>query len=88
MREALEVFKGTAEEERLMLCNADLALARGDADKALSLLQSVMPDQPNYLAARQKMAEIYLHYKKDKRQFAICYKSVVVGSGETWNVAA
>uniref|UniRef100_A0A914W2S6 Tetratricopeptide repeat protein 21B n=1 Tax=Plectus sambesii TaxID=2011161 RepID=A0A914W2S6_9BILA len=77
MHTALEEFKGTNEEERLMLCNADLALARGDADKALSLLQSVLPEQSNYLAARQKMAEIYLHHKKDKRQFAICYKELV-----------
>ncbi len=33
MQEALDAFKGTKEEERLMICNADLALARGDVDR-------------------------------------------------------
>lgn len=74
MEKALGEFRGRPEEERLLLCSADVAVARGDVDRALAMLASVGADQPNYLPAVQKMAEIYLHHKKDKRQFALCYK--------------
>lgn len=53
---------------------SDLALTRGDADGALAMLKEVTAEQPIYVKARQKIAEIYLHHKKDKRQFAVCYK--------------
>ena len=41
-------------------------------------VQAIGPEQAAvYTAARQKVAEIYLHHKKDKRQFAVCYKELV-----------
>lgn len=74
MHEALTEFQGSKEEQHLMLLNADLALNRGDVERSLTMLKNIGADEPNYLEARQKMADIYLHYKKDKRQFALCFK--------------
>lgn len=74
MIEAQSEFEGTKEEQRLLISNADLAIARGDTDRAITLLKNVNADQPHFLQARQKMAEIYLHHKKDKRLFATCFR--------------
>lgn len=53
---------------------ADLKLQRKDADGALAVLAAVPPNDPNYQAAKVKMAHIYLSEKKDRRQFAACFK--------------
>uniref|UniRef100_A0A915IPA3 Uncharacterized protein n=1 Tax=Romanomermis culicivorax TaxID=13658 RepID=A0A915IPA3_ROMCU len=74
MKQALIEYKDKNEEQHLVILNADLALNRGDVERALAMLKSITPDQPNYLDARQKMADIYLHFKKDKREFAACFK--------------
>lgn len=74
MEEATSRWSGKAEEQQLMLMDADLKLMRNDIDGALKVLSSVSPTQSNYQIARIKMAQIYLEEKKDKRQFAICYK--------------
>lgn len=67
-------MKGTGEEIRLNIASADLALMRGDVEHALAMLRSIGPDQPYYLEARDKMANIYLNNLKDKRMFATCYR--------------
>lgn len=38
-------------------------------------------DQPNYRAARIKMAQIYLETKHDKHRFALCYRCLIEPSG-------
>ncbi|VDK46613.1 unnamed protein product [Anisakis simplex] len=77
MREALERWSGKAEEQQLILMNANLRLQKGDVDGALTILASIQPNQPNYQTAKIRMAQIYLDEKKDKRQFAICYKQLI-----------
>ncbi|KAK3857879.1 hypothetical protein Pcinc_020970 [Petrolisthes cinctipes] len=77
MTQAMTEFQGTGEEVRLNMASADLALARGDPQHALSLLRAVEPIQQYYLQARDKMASIYLNHLKDKRMFASCYREVV-----------
>lgn len=34
-------------------------------------------DQPNYQAARMKMAQIYLEEKHDRHKFSICYRDIL-----------
>ena len=77
MNEAMSEFMGTVEELRITVANADLALSKGEVDSALNILRAITPSQPYYLQAREKMANIYLHYRKDKKMFAQCYREVV-----------
>ncbi len=77
MQEAMTKFQGSGEEMRLTVANADLALEKGDVDSALDILRSVGPEQPYFVQAREKMAHIYLRYRKDKRAYAQCYKQLV-----------
>ena len=77
MNEAMSEFQGTVEEIRITVANADLALTKGEIDSALNILRAITSSQPYYLQAREKMANIYLNYRKDKKMFAQCYREVV-----------
>jgi tetratricopeptide repeat protein 21B len=76
MQDALNDFQGTPEEVRITISNADLAIARGDIEGALAMLRNIGPEQSYFVQAREKMADIYLHHRKDKRLYASCYKCV------------
>ena len=77
MQDAIHEFQGTPEEIRIMISNADLAVGRGDIEGALAMLRNITPDQPYFIQAREKMADIYLHHRKDKRLYASCYRELV-----------
>lgn len=74
MQDAINEFRGTSEETRVSVANVDLLLSRSDIDNALSILKKIEPSQPYYVEARQKMASIYLNYRKDKKLYVSTYK--------------
>ena len=74
MRDALAHFKGTPEEIKVSIAGTELALSRGNVDQALALLQAIGPDQSYYLDARERMANIYLQYRKDTKLYITCYR--------------
>lgn len=76
MQDAMNEFKGTSEETRVSVANVDLLLNRGDTDQALGILKKIEPSQPYYVEAREKMAIIYLKYRKDKRLYVSTYKEL------------
>ncbi|OCT63545.1 hypothetical protein XELAEV_18044641mg [Xenopus laevis] len=77
LQDAINEFSGTPEELRLMIANAELSLMHGDVEQALSMLRNVSPEQPYFVQAKQKMAEIYLKHRKDKKLFVSCYRDLV-----------
>ncbi|KAK0395375.1 hypothetical protein QR680_001248 [Steinernema hermaphroditum] len=77
MKEAMKRWQGTPEEHQLVMLNVEIRLQKGAVDEALKSLQNVQPNDPNYQEARIRMAKVYLEDKKDKRQFAICYKQIL-----------
>lgn len=77
MQDAINEFQGTPEEVRILIANAELSLARGDVEMALGMLRNITPDQPYFVEAREKMADIYLNHRKDKRLYASCYRELV-----------
>ena len=74
MQDAINEFQGTSEETRISVANVDLLLNKGDTENALLLLKKIEPSQPYYVEAREKMAQIYLNYRKDKRLYVATYK--------------
>lgn len=74
MQDAINDFSGTAEEVRISIANADLSIARGDVEMAITMLRNITPDQTYYVKSREKLADIYLHQKKDKRLYTGCYR--------------
>ncbi|KAE8581031.1 hypothetical protein XENTR_v10024640 [Xenopus tropicalis] len=77
LQDAIIEFSGTPEELRLMIANAELALVHGDVEEALSMLRNVSPEQPYFVQAKEKMAEIYLKHRKDKKLYVSCYRDLV-----------
>ncbi|XP_008834599.1 tetratricopeptide repeat protein 21A isoform X1 [Nannospalax galili] len=73
MQDAINEFSGTPEEMRITVANVDLALSKGHVDMALNMLRGITPKQPYYTEAREKMASIYLHTRKDIRLYIGCY---------------
>ncbi|XP_043082785.1 tetratricopeptide repeat protein 21A isoform X2 [Puntigrus tetrazona] len=76
LQDAALHFKGSPEETRLVLANADLALARDDVDAAVDVLQNILPAESTYIQAREKMAHIYLERKHDKKLYIACYRQI------------
>uniref|UniRef100_A0A671XG33 Tetratricopeptide repeat domain 21B n=1 Tax=Sparus aurata TaxID=8175 RepID=A0A671XG33_SPAAU len=69
MQDAINEFSGTPEELRVTIANADLALLRGDTELALNMLRNITPEQPYYIQAKEKMGDIYLNHRKEKRLY-------------------
>ncbi|KAM5233426.1 tetratricopeptide repeat protein 21A isoform 5-T10 [Hipposideros larvatus] len=76
MQDAINEFSGTPEEIRITIANVDLALSKGNVDLALSVLRNITPQQPCYTEAKEKMASIYLHTRKDSRLYIGCYREL------------
>ncbi|XP_022305940.1 tetratricopeptide repeat protein 21B-like isoform X6 [Crassostrea virginica] len=76
MQDAINEFSGTAEEVRITIANADLSIARGDVEMAVTMLRNITPDQTYYVKSREKLADVYLHHKKDKRLYTGCYREL------------
>ena len=74
MQDALNECSGTPEEVIAMVCNADLAISIGDVNGALSMLKGISFNQPYFLQAKEKMAQIYFEQRKDKVLYLACYK--------------
>lgn len=74
LQDAIHEFSGTSEELRVTIANADLALAQGDVERALSMLRNVTSEQPYFIEAKEKMADIYLKHRKEKMLYITCYR--------------
>ncbi|KAJ3090291.1 Tetratricopeptide repeat protein 21B [Quaeritorhiza haematococci] len=77
MEDALRLFQGTPQQDRITIANANLALERGEIDTALQVLSSITSDQPFFIEAKSKMADIYLKHKNDRKGYARCYSEMV-----------
>lgn len=77
MQDAINEFAGTPEEIKVTIANAEFSLARGDVEDALTSLRHITPEQSYYVQAREKMAEIYLKYRKDKRLYTSVYRELI-----------
>uniref|UniRef100_H9G6Q4 Tetratricopeptide repeat protein 21B n=1 Tax=Anolis carolinensis TaxID=28377 RepID=H9G6Q4_ANOCA len=77
LQDAINEFSGTPEELRVVIANADLALAQEDVEGALTMLRNITPEQTYYVQAKEKMAQVYLEYRKDKKLYASCYRDLV-----------
>uniref|UniRef100_A0A8C3K4I9 Tetratricopeptide repeat protein 21B n=1 Tax=Calidris pygmaea TaxID=425635 RepID=A0A8C3K4I9_9CHAR len=77
LQDAINEFSGTPEELRVVIANADLAIAQGDVEQALTMLRNITPEQPYFVQAKEKMADVYLQYRKDKKLYAGCYRDLV-----------
>ncbi|KER32493.1 hypothetical protein T265_01377 [Opisthorchis viverrini] len=83
LQDAQMAYAGSPELGRITIASADLALSQGDHESALSTLRTIRPEHPYYLTARQHMANIYLHHRKEKKLYAACYRELADKLGTT-----
>lgn len=72
--EARTNLAGTAEQGRITIGTAEVYLDMGELENAVSCLRNIGPGQPYYLQAHTRLAEINLHYRKDRQAFAKCFR--------------
>ena len=51
-------------------------MERGDLEGALATLKTVTEDKSYFLQAKQKMADIYLVHRKDRRLYISCFRDL------------
>jgi len=78
MQEAIMEFAGSDEEVTIVLGNAELAILQNDLKKALGILKAVEPSNKGYMAARKKLADIYLNNLCQRRQYAKCFYDLCI----------
>lgn len=76
IQDAIHAFRGSPEEMRIVVANADMCLSKGDVEMALSMLRDVQPNQPYYTEVKRKMADIYLRVRMDKKLYIACYREL------------
>ena len=82
LKSAMAEFQGTTEEVRVMIANCELALLKGDTNRALKMLIRVPPDSPHYARAKMALAKIHLEKRNDKGAYIKCYEDLVGQAGD------
>ncbi|KAI8841329.1 hypothetical protein BC829DRAFT_420632 [Chytridium lagenaria] len=77
IEDAMRLFRGTPEQDRIILANTELLIGAGEIDTALNILSSITSDQSVYLDAKKRLADIYLNHKGDKKAYAKCYSDIL-----------
>ncbi|KAF7266424.1 hypothetical protein GWI33_020255 [Rhynchophorus ferrugineus] len=77
LEEAADDLKGSSEESRILLLSADNMLARKNIQGAIDLLNKITMEEDCYQAAKIKLADIFLKYRKDKYAFLQIYQEFV-----------
>lgn len=62
------------ETDRLDIIAADIDLAEGNLEAALVQLRGVPSDRPGYILAKQRMADLYLNHRKERKLYIACYR--------------
>ncbi|XP_030747713.1 tetratricopeptide repeat protein 21B-like [Sitophilus oryzae] len=77
LEEAAEDLRGSPEESRILLLSADNMLARKNIQGAIDLLNKITKQEDCYRAAKIKLADVFLKYRKDKYAFLQIYQDFV-----------
>ncbi|KRZ19185.1 Tetratricopeptide repeat protein 21B [Trichinella zimbabwensis] len=64
-------------EASLLFIEAQLRLAKNDVEGCVYLLKNVLPDSWYYFEARKCLADVYLNYKQDLKNYIACHKEMI-----------
>ncbi|KAK4881230.1 hypothetical protein RN001_004549 [Aquatica leii] len=73
----VEEFRGTSEEARIVILNAEQAIEKNEIQRAIDLLTHVQPKESYYLQAKTKLANILLEYRHDEKAYLQIYLEMV-----------
>ncbi|KRY12374.1 Tetratricopeptide repeat protein 21B [Trichinella patagoniensis] len=64
-------------EASLLFIEAQLRLAKNDVEGCIYLLKNVLPHSWYYFEARKCLADVYLNYKQDVKNYIACHKEMI-----------
>ncbi|CAM9140679.1 unnamed protein product [Discosporangium mesarthrocarpum] len=76
VKEAMALFQGTPDEVQIVIANSELAIERGDFDKAIAVLGDVPKTSPSYVNVQMVKANVYITLRRDRRAYAQCYRDM------------
>lgn len=74
--EASRIFRETTQMGRISIAHA-MIVARTDVEGALEILRQVPPKSEFFIAAKSRMANMYLVHRQNRRAFARCFEELV-----------
>ncbi|CAK75826.1 unnamed protein product (macronuclear) [Paramecium tetraurelia] len=77
MQKAIQEYAGSPHESTIMMANSEIAIESGDIKKAINILKAVQSGQPNFVNSRIILADVYLKYLKDRRNYTRCYAEII-----------
>lgn len=77
LQKAVVEFSSTSEEVHIIIAQSNLFMKMGDIKKALNMLKKVTPENPNFIEAKKKAAEIYLEQLRDRKNYKRCYMEII-----------
>ncbi|CAM9312824.1 unnamed protein product [Choristocarpus tenellus] len=72
----MALFRGTPDQVQVVIANSQVAIERGDFDKAVAILNSVPKTSPAYISVQVVKANTYITLRRDKRTYAQCYRDM------------
>ena len=60
-----------------MMANSEVSIESGDIKKAINILKAVTSDKPIFQTSRIILADVYLKYIKDRRNYTKCYHELL-----------
>ena len=77
LNDAAIEFKDTSEEAKISILHSEYLLKNKESQVAIEILSRITPNDRYYLAARTKLADVFLKYRKDKRAYLKCYLEMI-----------
>ena len=77
LQKAVVEFSSTSEEVHIIIGQSNLFMKMGDIKKALNLLKKIGPENPSFIEAKKKAAEIYLEQLRDRKNYKRCYMEII-----------
>lgn len=86
LQKSVVEFSSTTEEVHIIIAQSNLFMKMGDIKKALNMLKKVGPENPNFIEAKKKAAEIYLEQLRDRKNYKRCYMEIIDVEGSEANL--
>jgi len=77
MSDSITEFKGTSQEIRLLIANAELSVLFGEIKQAINILKNIDKSSSIWVESQKRLAHMYLTHIKDRRLYKLCFFNIL-----------
>lgn len=77
MSDSITEFKGTSQEIRLLIANAELSVSFGEIKQAINILKNIDKTSSIWVESQKRLANMYLQHIKDRRLYKLCFFNIL-----------